>query len=191
MPSGSSTLRRHRLAVFLDSFGSIAMKKCSTCAKHGRICKVHIRSGKCNECVRRGQRCDLQVTRSEFDRLIKEKSKLQQGISEAVRAQEEADEALQKALDARRTARAREERLRRQLDLIDSRASDAIAVESEALVEPDQRGGDSAACLCLESGPEFSLSPSTWNALDGLDDSFWDSSRGVVGESAAEAVGSS
>jgi hypothetical protein len=45
------------------------------------------------------------------------------------------------ALEALRTARAREERLRQQMDLTDRRAAEAIAVESRALEELDAREG--------------------------------------------------
>ena len=45
----SSTTRRKQLTDFVDSSGDIMVKACSTCVKHGRVYKVHVRSGKCSE----------------------------------------------------------------------------------------------------------------------------------------------
>jgi len=167
----NSTSRRLDLAGFIDNFGTAMVQKCSTCVKHNRVCKVHVRSGRCNECNRRNQRCDAKVTRSEFRRLTEEKQKLGRSIDAALSAQAD-------ALEALRTARAREERLRQQMDLLETRASEAIAVESRAIeeLEEEERRAD-AETLVPDSGvitgPQ--LSPSTWGALDGLDDNFWDS----------------
>ena len=167
----NSTSRRLDLAGFIDNFGTAMVQKCSTCIKHNCVCKVHVRSGRCNECNRRNQRCDAKVTRSEFRRLTEEKQKLGRSIDAALSAQAD-------ALEALRTARAREERLRQQMDLLETRASEAIAVESRAIeeLEEEERRAD-AETLVPDSGvitgPQ--LSPSTWGALDGLDDNFWDS----------------
>ena len=126
-PQPSSTVRRQRLCEFIESFGETMVKKCSTCVKHNRVCKVHIRSGKCSECLRRGQRCDVRVTESEFKRLAAEKEKLRARIKESREAQNAAMKASEKALEDLRVARAREERLRQQMDLLDRRA-DLVAL---------------------------------------------------------------
>ena len=126
----TSTERRLKLADFIDTFGDTMVQKCSGCAKNNRVCKVHLRSGKCNHCNRMNLRCDVKVTQSEFRRLTEEKQKLKRQIDEALSAQAD-------ALEALRTARAREERLRQQMDLTDQRAAEAIAVESRALEELD------------------------------------------------------
>jgi hypothetical protein len=126
--SSNSTTRRINLADFIDAFGDTMVQKCSTCVKHNRVCKVHLRSGRCNNCNRMNQKCDVKVTQSEFRRLTEEKQKLKRQIDEALSAQAD-------ALEALRTARAREERLRQQMDLTDRRAAEAIAVESRALEE--------------------------------------------------------
>ena len=128
--SRNSTTRRLELADIIDNFGDIMVQKCSSCAKHNHMCKVHLRSGKCNHCNRQNQRCDVKVTQSEFRRLTEEKQKLKRQIDEALSAQAD-------ALEALRTARAREERLRQQMDFTDRRAAEAIAVESWALEELD------------------------------------------------------
>lgn len=49
----NSTQRRLELAEIIDNFGDTMVKKCSTCVRHNRVCKVHVRSGRCNECTRR------------------------------------------------------------------------------------------------------------------------------------------
>lgn len=161
----SSTVRRRRLIELIENFGDEMVKPCSTCARHGRRCKVHIRSGKCSECLRRNQRCDIRVTKSEFDRLVEEKKKLRCQIKEAFEAQEKAREEL-------RIAHAREMRLRQQMDLLDHRAAEAISVEERGIEEQEAEERGEILESVAEHG--FSLSPMTWGALDGLDDDFWE-----------------
>jgi septal ring factor EnvC (AmiA/AmiB activator) len=153
--SSNSTTRRLNLADFIDSFRDTMVQKCSSCAQHGLICKVHLRSGKCNHCNRKNIRCNVKVTQSEFRHLTKEKQKLKRQIDEALSAQAE-------ALEALRTARAREERLRQQMDLTDHRAAEAIAVESRALEELDVE--EAQETLVLDTSTRdlaLQLSPST------------------------------
>ena len=95
---------------------------------HSQLCKVSIQSGKCSECVQRGSCCDVAVTRNEFSYLVAEKRRLDTQIREA---REEQD----KAFEALRTTRAKEERLAKQLALNTKCAKEAIAVESLALAE--------------------------------------------------------
>lgn len=181
----SSTTRRRKLAEFVESFGDNMVKPCSTCKANKRSCKVHIRSGKCSECIRRGQRCDLQVTQSEWERLKKEKSKLRQGIKEAFEAQEQARAAeeraraaTERALDEQRTAFAREMRLRQQMDLLDSRAAEAISVEENNIRELE---GEVIELSGPSEGLALNLSPHTWSALDDLPESFWELSSNFPG----------
>lgn len=173
----TSTIRRHKLADFIDSSGEIMVKPCATCKKHKRVCKVHVRSGKCSECLRRGQRCDLQVTQSEWERLKAERVKLRSSIKEAHEAQEKAREELNVAF-------AREMRLRQQLDLLEKREAEAIAVE-EANIEAQE---SEELLLNASLPPEFGplLSPETWNAMEGgfhLDDEFWSLNSAAVATS--------
>jgi hypothetical protein len=168
----SSTIRRHRLYEFIESAGEVMVKKCSTCDKHGRICKVHVRSGKCSECLRRGQRCDVRVTQSEFKRLAVEKNKLREGIQKARDEQEAAMKIHEKALEDLKIARAREERLRQQMDLVDRRAEEAIAVEERGIAE--QEAAEAVLPEVATDGMSLNLSPSTWSALEGFPDEFWD-----------------
>jgi hypothetical protein len=169
-PERNSTIRRLELADFIDVFGDIMVKKCLNCAENGRVCKVHLRSGKCNHCNRMNLRCDVKVTQSEFRRLTEEKQKLKRQIDEALSAQAD-------ALEALRTARAREERLRQQMDLTDRRAAEAIAVESRALEELEATEAQETLVpdTSLE-GLALQLSPSTWGALEDVPDGFWETS---------------
>jgi predicted transglutaminase-like cysteine proteinase len=142
------------------------VQKCSSCVKHSRVCKVHLRSGKYNHCNRQNQRCDVKVTQSKFRRLTEEKQKLERQIDEALSAQAD-------ALDALRTARAREERLRQQTDLTYSRAAEAIAVESRALKELKVVEGQETLSLETPSdGLAPQLSPSTWGVPEDVFDGF-------------------
>ena len=73
-----------------------------------------------------------------------------------------------------RTARAREERLRQQMDLVDRRADEAMSVEERDLEE--QEAGEPSEFLPEEpsKGLGLNLSPHTWSAIEGLSDSFWE-----------------
>ena len=74
-----------------------------------------------------------------------------------------------------RVARAREERLRRQMDLIDRRAEEAIAVEEKGIEELEQTELAEVMAFdvsALGVGPN--LSPSTWSAFDGLPLDYWE-----------------
>lgn len=146
------------------------VQKCSGCEKNKRVCKVHVRSGKCSECLRRGQQCNVRVTESEFKRLAAEKEKLEARIKESREAQDAAMKAHEAALAELRTHRAREQRLRLQMDLLEKRAEEAIAVESRELEELEQEG-------VLEfdgSDPSINLSPGTWGAFADLPLDYWE-----------------
>lgn len=82
--------------------------------------------------------------------------------------------AQEKALEDLRVAQAREERLRQQMDLLDRRAEEAIAVEEREIEELEAQ-----ELLSLDpstDGPGLALGPSTWGAFEGLPEDFWDSS---------------
>lgn len=173
-PQVSSTVRRQRLCEFIESFGETMVKKCATCVKHNRVCKVHVRSGKCSECLRRGQRCDVKVTESEFKRLAAEKEKLRASIKESKEAQNEAIKASEKALEALRVAQAREERLRRQMDLLDRRAEEAIAVEEKSIEDQEKLEAETLSFDDPPEGLALNLSPSTWSAWNECPADYWE-----------------
>ena len=72
----SSTVRRCKLAEYVDFFNDIIVKSYSTYFKYKREYRVYIRSGKYSKYIRRSQRYNIQITQSEYKRLKKEKIKL-------------------------------------------------------------------------------------------------------------------
>lgn len=149
------------------------VKPCVFCSKNKKVCKVHIRSGKCGECVRRGRRCDLQVTKSEWDRLKEERERLLQSLEAAHIAQRVAQQTEERAREERNTAFAKEMRIRRQMDLLERREAEAIAVEEASIEEQEA----SELLDFPTGGSDLILSPSTWGLMEDqgfdLSSSFW------------------
>jgi hypothetical protein len=169
----NSTVRRHGLLEFTEAFGTAMVTKCSTCVEKKRVCKVGVRSGRCSECQRRGQSCDVRVTQSEFRRLLSEKEKLRKQIKESQEAQEAAMRIQEKALEDMRVARAREERLRKQMDLLDTRADTAVAVEQRNIEELEREEDGGTMEFPESEGTGLHLSASTWGAFEDLPLDFW------------------
>jgi predicted nuclease with TOPRIM domain len=145
------------------------VKKCSTCAKHNCVCCVHVCSGKCGACNWLGQRCDVKVTQSEFKRLAAEKVKLKVEIQESRDRQEAAFKEHEEALEKMRVARAKEERLRQQMDLLDRRADEVIAVKERQIQELEEAEAlETITFDSLSKGLALQLSPSTWGAFEGF-----------------------
>jgi hypothetical protein len=128
-PPAPSTLRQYKISDFINLFSEIIVKKYSTCAKHNCVCRVHVRSEKYSTCNQLGQQCNIKVTQLEFKRLAAKKVKLKAEIQESRNQQEAAFKEHKEALEKMRVARAKEERLQQQIDLLDRRANKAIAVE--------------------------------------------------------------
>ena len=61
----SSTVRRRKLAKYVDFFSAIIVKSYSTYSKYKREYRVHVRSGKYSKYIRRSQRYNIQVIQSE------------------------------------------------------------------------------------------------------------------------------
>jgi uncharacterized protein YdcH (DUF465 family) len=104
----------------------------------------------------------MKVTQSEFKRLAEEKDKLRRRIQEARDEQEAAMRVHEKALEDLKVARARKERLRQQMDLVDCRAEEAIAVEERSIEE--QEAAERAELLpnnVITEGLSLNLSPGT------------------------------
>lgn len=200
--ASSSTDRRKLLAVFVNTHGSTMVQKCSTCRKHKRVCRVHVRSGKCGECLSRNQRCDVRVTQSEFRRLTEAREKLESQLKAALAAQDDAvreheekekaiDElrrAQKKSLEDVRIARAREQRLRQQMDLVARRADEAIAVGMREIQELEEQEAAESGETVLFEGPSdglaLNLSPMTWGAFED-DYAYWEAELGDTGVGAA------
>jgi uncharacterized protein YdcH (DUF465 family) len=103
----------------------------------------------------------VQVTQSEFRRLLSEKEKLRKQIKESQEAQEAAMQIQEKALKDMRVARAREERLRKQIDLLDTRADTAIAVEQQNIKELEREEDSRTIEFPKSEGTSLYLSAST------------------------------
>ena len=207
----SSTEDRKQLGSFIQANGEIMPTACSNCRKNGRVCRVHVRSGRCGECNLHGLKtCNIKITASEWSRLSKERAKLLDKIKEARASSElamEREKAAQEALSRERAATsaalAKEERLGKQLELLDRRSDEAISVaEANALEAEIEEGLSSLPDGESSNGPELSLSPFTWMdgaSLDDLDSSaFFLPDPGLIrfdpsssGGTVAEAGGSS
>ena len=133
----TSTVRRRLLADFIDFESSKMMKFCSICRHHSRVCKVHFRSESYSECLRRNQRCDVRVIENEWKKFKIKKFKLCQEIRDALAAQKEARKAENKAAFERRVTLIKEMRLRQQMNLLEKRADEAIALKEAQIVEED------------------------------------------------------
>jgi chromosome segregation ATPase len=105
----------------------------------------------------------MRVTQSEFARLAAEKIKLQTQIKEIIDAQNAAVKAHKKALEDLRVAQSKEEQLRKQIDLVNRRAEDAIAVKSRKIKEIKQAEGSRVLSFSPVSNKGFNLhlSPNT------------------------------
>jgi LmbE family N-acetylglucosaminyl deacetylase len=103
----------------------------------------------------------VKVTKSEFKRLTAEKEKLQVKIKESQNAQNKAMRIHKKALEDLQVAQAQEERLRTQMDLLDRRAEEAIAVKEQSIKEQEQVEVGYLDLKGPLEGPGVLLSPST------------------------------
>ncbi|KAF2180989.1 hypothetical protein K469DRAFT_437765, partial [Zopfia rhizophila CBS 207.26] len=56
---------------------------CSRCHDNDRRCLVNLVSGRCSECIDRNVKCDLVVTQPEWNRLDRDKERLQQRLRAA------------------------------------------------------------------------------------------------------------
>ncbi|KAK0889967.1 hypothetical protein LTR91_025468 [Friedmanniomyces endolithicus] len=189
MPRKSNVLRHSALSVARNSRPILtsAEKRCLLLAP------LAVRTTGCAVCtsgVAGVSRCDIRVTAEEFERLKQARSRLLRKLEDA-RA-------------ATSTAIAREQRLMKQLALVDQRAGEAIAVEERDIEELEAREAQEAAAAQVAPGTSLSLpvppgslalSPFTWSAMDGLDDGFWDSvgltAPAVVGSGDTSGLGSS
>jgi hypothetical protein len=159
VPPPNSTERRKTLATFIEVHGEIMPRKCNHCVKDQLVCKVHVKSGRCGNCNDRGHNdCNVRVTEAEWRRLKVERSKLLDEI-------EAAREATSKAL-------AKERRLMKQLELLDKRSDDAVALQ-EAQAQEQEVEEFLAEVGSTPPGSELALQPDTWSAMDGIPDEHW------------------
>jgi hypothetical protein len=85
---------------------------------------------------------------------------LQARIKESCEAQNKALKASEKALEELQVARARKERLRQQMDLLDRRAEEAIAVKERSIAEQELDKG-TITFNSPSEGLVLNLSPSS------------------------------
>lgn len=179
-PKKSSTIRRRELFEYIESNGSTLdmVRKCSQCRESGRVCKVHIRSGKCAACVRRNiSECDVRVTENEFSRLRREREKLRRAMEDARSAAMSAQQRVAEAQAEASQSLSKEMRLRKQLDALEEREGEAIAVEERniELQEREERAQEFVPDFPPDHpGPDLALNPFTWTAMEGTSDDFWD-----------------
>ncbi len=131
------------------------MKPCSYCQQHQRSCRVDIRSGRCAECVRRGRACNVRTTKAEFDKLVAARATLKEQVAVAAKAKSD-------ALEAFLSAQAKEDRLRKQLELTEKRGQ--VAFEEE-LAEVDELDPPIPLDLPVDDflwDDRLALSPSAW-----------------------------
>ena len=155
----TSTDRRKDLASFIEIHGDIMPRKCNHCQKDNLVCKVHIKSGRCGNCNDRGHNdCNVRVTEAEWRKLKVERSKLL--------------DAIEQAREATSIALAKERRLMKQLELLDKRSDDAVALQEAQAQEAEVE--EFLAGLGSESlSGELALQPETWSAMDGIPDEHW------------------
>jgi len=153
----SSTERRHILGREIESCGDIMPRKCNHCRLEKRVCKVHIKSGRCGQCnLHNHKDCDVRITEAEWNRLKKERVRLLDEI--------------ERARDATSQALAKERRLMKQLELLDTRSGEAVAVQENQAQEAELE--EFLAELPQEDS-SLALHPDTWSAMEGLSDEFW------------------
>ena len=134
----SSTVRRHNLGNYVETYGDIMPTKCTPCKEAGRVCRVHVRSGRCGACNNTNNTgCDIQVTASEFRRLVSKRDALKRNLSESNDELESARSALDAAHERFSTALAKVSRLSKELSQNERRAEEAIAVEDRSIREQE------------------------------------------------------
>jgi hypothetical protein len=78
----SSARRRQVLNARMRDLSVITDMPCSACSMSGVLCVFSDRSFKCAECIRRGVRCDGNFSAADFNRLGREKVKLEQAYQD-------------------------------------------------------------------------------------------------------------
>lgn len=176
----SSTERRIRQSEKIEALGEIMVRPCLHCRETKSVCRVHVGSGRCGVCTKENRRdCNVKVTEAEWSRLRRQREALEKKVSEHRRKMRELNEAYEASLrriqeeevvrrriqEEEAAAWEKKARLQRELELLERRETEAIAVEEAALMElPDED---------VVPGPSLSLSPPTWSLREGISDDFW------------------
>jgi len=147
--------RRHRLADRVFASRSRAMPTpCSNCrtAKPARSCRVSLASGRCSECISRNVKCDLVVTEKDWQKVDDKESQLRSQLSEARRIRDEAF--------------AREERLMKELQFLESRKEEMARRELASIEELEKLEAEERAVA--EASRHAAEAPASlgWPSLD-------------------------
>jgi hypothetical protein len=169
-PSVSVPTRdRRRLINTIETRGAVMVYKCTFCreSKKPQVCKVHISSGRCSACIKNSKKCDVRVAEREWDKIQARRKELMKSIEESRQKVNDMNEEMNKALS-------KEMRLRKELDLLDSR-DNAEASVAARLLEEEEAALEAATVEPLPFDPSdpLALSPFTWSAMEGLPDDFW------------------
>ena len=131
----TNTICCRLLTDFINSEDNKMMKFCSTCCRYSRICKVHFRFENCNECFRRNQRYNVRVIENEWKKFKIEKFKLRQEIRDALAIQKKACKTKDKTAFERCVILINKMRLRQQMNLLEKRVDEIIALKKAQIVE--------------------------------------------------------
>lgn len=149
--------RRKNLSSQIAHDGFAMPTKCYHCEKSHSECKFDLRTSRCSECARLGQSCNFQVTRIEYEKIVKQREKIARELEEA----EDAEEVLnqQRVILDQKLAehRARTRRLRKQLRLKEVKEAEAQNREFESIAADEQAERELLRDIC---NPIFSDLPS-------------------------------
>jgi hypothetical protein len=79
-----SPTRRSTLAAKIKRLGATAMVSCTPCARARTLYVFSGVSSKCSECTRKGVSCDGNFSEANFDKLSKEKDRLEAARTRAI-----------------------------------------------------------------------------------------------------------
>jgi hypothetical protein len=79
-----SPTRRSTLAAKIKRLGAIAMVSCTPCARARTLYVFSGDSSKCSKCTRKGVSCDGNFSEADFDKLSKEKDRLEAARTRAI-----------------------------------------------------------------------------------------------------------
>ena len=165
-PKSRKTNERDNLSALVFAFGC-EMPRCARCQAQGLACYFsYDHSEKCGSCIKAGVPCDAQsFSSAAAQRLLSEKSKLD---DEEARAEQEsllASQALQQALLAVNASQSRLSRARKQRQLLQSRAEEMIRRgfrDVEGIPEGDMRIREAETARMANVAPEVT----DWSSID-------------------------
>lgn len=166
----NSTVRRHRLAVFVQKFGLVmpSHRSCLECQAAGRVCRTSPKSSSCGACLEHNSSCSLAITDKSLAREEEARKKL---LAKLEAAEDEEADLRAKEL----AARARVRRLRKMLASRDARQKELWEREEKSIAELEelerleQASAAAPSSLPVSSSADFEPlsfgvgSPSAWD----------------------------